>query len=276
MHTKKIGQTPYIQIVTLFSFIIVLAMAVLVPVACADKIAIANINDSYLYQEVTVSGNIVSITTSSVEEGKNFMTIDDGSGSISVKYSSELFANPQFGQRITVTGIYARKGMIYADSFGLYVDPGYKSLTIAELKKFPEYYYGDSVRVTGNITRITLTHEQTELVIKDKTGEIKVILSGVVREDFRLDEKVVVEGKCYRDTIAAFTVYSLQPKLEQVDEISPDQSSTPTQESPVSQPAPTPIFNEEDAPLLAAIPGFQGVPVIVALLALAYFLRVRT
>jgi len=254
---------------TIFTFLVITAIAVLIPVVSADIIPIACINDSYIFKEVTVSGAIVSIKS---WQGNIYnMTLDDGSGTISVKYDSRWLNNPQGGQRVTVTGVYEGKGVIYADKFGTDGTPGYTDTSVAELKKYPAYYYGDSVRVRGDVSKIVLTHEKTELVVNDGTGDINVVLYGVEMEDLKLDDKVVVEGKCYQDTISAFAI-----KIERAGPLTPDQqsnqSSTP---NPGTQPTPTPENNPANSPTSTSTPAFQILLALGALLAVAYLLSRR-
>ena len=254
---------------TIFTFLVITAIAVLIPVVSADIIPIACINDSYIFKEVTVSGAIVSIKS---WQGNIYnMTLDDGSGTISVKYDSRWLNNPQGGQRVTVTGVYEGKGVIYADKFGTDGTPGYTDTSVAELKKYPAYYYGDSVRVRGDVSKIVLTHEKTELVVNDGTGDINVVLYGVEMEDLKLDDKVVVEGKCYQDTISAFAI-----KIERAGPLTPDQqsnqSSTP---NPGTQPTPTPENNPANSPTSTSTPAFQILPALGAVLAVAYLVSRR-
>jgi len=254
---------------TIFTFLVITAIAVLIPVVSADIIPIACINDSYIFKEVTVSGAIVSIKS---WQGNIYnMTLDDGSGTISVKYDSRWLNNPQGGQRVTVTGVYEGKGVIYADKFGTDGTPGYTDTSVAELKKYPAYYYGDSVRVRGDVSKIVLTHEKTELVVNDGTGDINVVLYGVEMEDLKLDDKVVVEGKCYQDTISAFAI-----KIERAGPSTPDQisnqSSTP---NPGTQPTPTPENNPANSPTSTSTPAFQILPALGAVLAVAYLVSRR-
>ena len=254
---------------TIFTFLVITAIAVLIPVVSADTVPIACINDSYIFKEVTVSGAIVSIKS---WQGNIYnMTLDDGSGTISVKYDSRWLNNPQGGQRVTVTGVYEGKGVIYADKFGTDGTPGYTDTSVAELKKYPAYYYGDSVRVRGDVSKIVLTHEKTELVVNDGTGDINVVLYGVEVEDLKLDDKVVVEGKCYQDTISAFAI-----KIERAGPLTHDQqsnqSSTP---NPGTQPTPTPENNPANSPTSTSTPAFQILPALGAVLAVAYLVSRR-
>ena len=267
MWSKKILK---IHLVTIFTFMAITAMALLIPVVYADIVPIADITDSYIYKEVTVSG-VAGSMRSVEEQNKRILTIDDGSGTISVKYDARLVENPSFGQRITVTGIYVGQGMIYADQFGPVAELGYQDTTIAELKKFPEYYCGNSVRVRGDVSKIVLTHEKTELVINDGTGEFKVVFYGTEGEDIKLDDKVVVEGKCYIDTISAFTIKVERPELKP-DQMPSNQSDTP---NPVTPPTATSEINPTVSPAQTSIPAFQIIPAFVALLAAAYLLRRR-
>jgi cytochrome c-type biogenesis protein CcmE len=264
MRSKKIFKT---QIVIIFTFMAIIAMAVLTPVVCADIIPIASINDSYINKEVTVSG---LVSMSSASGHKYILTVDDGSGTISVEYDARLLETPYGRQRITVTGIYAGKGVIYADKFGMNAERGYKDTTVAELKEFPEYYYGNSVRVKGNISKIVLTREKTELVINDDTGEINVVLYGVEMEDLKIDDKVVVEGKCYKTTISAFAI-----KVDGAELTNQTLSNQPDTSNPVTPTTPTPRINPAVPPSRTSTPAFQIIPAIVALLAAAYLLRRR-
>lgn len=265
MRSKTIFKT---QIETIV--MVIIAMAVLIPVVCADIIPIARINDSYIHKAVTVSGDVGSI--SSAPEHKYVLTIDDGSGTIAVKYDARLLEIPYGHQKITVTGIYVGKGMIYADKFSSDAERGYKDTTIAELKEFPEYYYGNSIRVKGDISKIVLTHEKTELVINDDTGEINVVLSGVEMDDVKLDDKVVVEGKCYKNTISAFTIKVERPELKS-DQMPSNQSDTP---NPVTSTTSLPQINPAvSSPSNTSIPAYQIITATVALLAVAYLLRRR-
>jgi cytochrome c-type biogenesis protein CcmE len=264
---SKNNVTP--SILTIFTFVVITAIAALIPAVSAEVVAIANLNDSYMYQEVTVAGSIVSVR--SWQGTVYIMTVDDGSGTVSIKYESRLLENPQGGQRVRVTGVYEGKGTIYAKNFGMAATSGYTDTTVAELKKYPAYYYGDAVRVRGDVSKIILTHEQTELVVEDGTGEIKVVFAVAGEEelekmeDLNLDDKVAVEGRCYQDTISAFAII-----VEKARPPSANQSSTP---SPVTQPTPTPENNPVGSPESTSTPAFQILPALGALLAVAYLLR---
>lgn len=257
-------------LLTGFLFIVITAIAVLMPVGSAEIIAISNLNDSYLYQEVTVAGSIVSVR--SWQGSVYLMTVDDGSGTVQVKYDSRLLDNPQGGQRVTVTGVYEGKGVLYAKNFGMAATAGYTDTTVADLKKYPAYYYGDPIRVRGAVSKIILTHNKTELVVDDGTGEIKVVLYGVVMEDLNLDDRIAVEGRCYQDTISAFaiTVEKTRPSVEP----GADQPGTP---NPGTQPV-QPVESNPGGSVASkstSTPAFQILAALGAVLAVAYRVRLR-
>lgn len=214
-----------LSIGTILAIVVIVIIAMLMPIANADEIRITSIDDSYINKEVTVSGVVVSI---SYESGhKRILTIDDGSGTISVYADPRLFGDFYGSERITVKGIYVGGNMVYADLIYSSVERGYKDVTIAELKEFPEYYYGDSVRIKGKVDRIVLIPEKTELTIDDDTGEIRVVLSGVEMEDLKIGDEVIVEGKYYKSVISAFTIKVERPEQE-LNQTVPNQSVTPT------------------------------------------------
>ncbi|RZN37024.1 MAG: hypothetical protein EFT35_07000 [Methanophagales archaeon ANME-1-THS] len=266
MMRSKDNVTP--SLLTIFIFIVITMIAALMPVVSGEVVAIANLNDSYIYQEVTVAGSIVSVR--SWQGTVYIMTVDDGSGTVLVKYESRLLENPQGGQRVTVTGVYEGKNTIYAKNFGVAATSGYTDTTVAELKKYPAYYYGDPVRVRGDVSKIILTHNKTELVVDDDTGEIKVVLYGVVMEDLNLDDKIAVEGRCYQDTISAFAI-KVEKARPSTDPIA-TQSSTP---SPVTQPTPPPESNPGSSSASSSTPAFELLPALGALLTVAYLLTRR-
>jgi cytochrome c-type biogenesis protein CcmE len=233
-----------LSIVTIFAIILIMiiamAMLVLTPVVAADIIPISSIkDDTHIGKEVTVSGVVVAISsnidTSSIlihEPGDTgILTIDDGSGTISVSSDPRLLEGLYKGQRVTVTGLYAGEKLIYADRFSSYVQHRYKGITVAELNEFPEYYYGDSVRIKGKVARIELSYEKTDLTIDDDTGTMDVEYRGEI-EGIRINDEVVVEGKFYRNWIYAFTV---KPKTNQT---ASNQSITPGSEEE-GEPHPT-------------------------------------
>jgi len=215
----------------IFAFITATAM----PIVNAEEIRIASIDDSYINREVTVSGVVASI---SYEQGqKRILTIDDGSGTIFVKSDSRLFGDFYPGERITVKGIYVGEKMVYADLiYPSVVGSGYKDVTVKELKEFPEYYYADSVRIIGNVTRIELTREKSELTIDDDTGTIDVEYRAEM-EDIKIGEEVIVEGKFYRTKIYAFAVKKQRLEPEETAGPSPTPSPTPVP-TPTSTPTP--------------------------------------
>lgn len=241
-------------IVTTFAIvlIIVMALAMLMPIADADIIRIASIDDSYIGKEVTVCGSVVTtssnIKTSSIlihEPGEtSILTVDDGSGTILVSSNPKLFKFHE-GERILVTGIYAGGNIIHADSLSSYTARGCKEVTINELEESPEYYYGASVRIKGNVTRIELTSEKTLLAIDDHTGTMDVEYGAEIG-DIKIDDEVVVEGKFYRNKIYASTITVERPEQEQeLNQTVPNQSVTP---------APTPTLEPEPRPAITPSP----------------------
>ncbi|MDI6810626.1 MAG: hypothetical protein QMD80_02960 [archaeon] len=248
----------------------------------AVEIRISSIDDSYIGKEVTVSGVIVAISSNiepstSTEVGiqtyepgdTGILTIDDGTDRIFVSSDPRLLEKFYKGQRVIVTGIYAGKGgiaegkgIIYADSVSPSVAPGYKDVTVKELKDFPAYYYADSVRIQGNVTRIEITPGKTELVIDDNTGTMDVRY-GAEMEDIRIGDEVIVEGRFYRTTIYAFTVKAPMPEPEVTPEPSPSPTSPPAPSPTVTpSPSPTPIVEEGSMPLYLIL-------LVIALVAVA-------
>lgn len=254
----------------IITVLVIAVLAVLIPVVSADIIPIASINDSYLYKEVTVSGAVVSIR--SVPGSPNNMTLNDGSGTISVKYDSRLLETPLAGQIITVTGVYEGKGSINAKEFGMGVEAGFKDTNVADIKKYPSYYYGDSVRVRGAVQKIVLTHEKTELIVNDGTGDINVVIYGAAIEDLKLDDRIVVEGKCYENTISALALKIERAGPPPTGDENSNPSSTP---NPGTQSMPEPDHNPGCSSESTSTPAFQIPVALVALFAIAYLLRRR-
>ncbi len=239
---------------------VIITMAMLMPVAGADIIPIATINDSYINNKVTVSGVVASISYESPH--KCILTIDDRSGTILVSSDTRLFGRSYGGERITVTGVYVGKNMVYADLIYSYVGQGYKDVTVAELKEFLEYYYDDSVRIKGNITRIELTSGRTELGIDDNTGTMNVEY-GVEMGDIKIGDGVIVEGKFYRNKIYAFEVKKIVAEGVSVDINQTNQSvveavTTPAPTETPSPPTAEPIPSAEES---EAKEGFGFLPV---------------
>lgn len=257
----------------------------IVPVG-VEGIRISSIDDAYIGEEVTISGAVVTIS-SSVETsnvhtyepgGTSVLTIDDGSGTIFVCSDTRLFSF-QVGERLMVRGIYAGGGIIYADKLSLYVEHGYKDISVAELKSFPEYYYDHSVRVKGNVNRIELTPGETKLRIEDDTGTIGVEYGGEI-EDIKINEEVIVAGKFYRNRIYAVAV---EPKYKKTVQSSPEQpeaSSTgpsspePGPETPTPTPAPTPTPTATPTPTSASAPNTGLLPPLYLLLIFAVVISV--
>ena len=227
------------------------------------EIRISRIDDSSIGKVVTVSGVIVAISSNiepstskdvgiqTYEPGDtSILTIDDGTDKIFVSSEPGLLEKFPMGEKIAVTGIYAGKGgiaegkgIIYADKVSSGIERGYKDVTVKELEESPKYYYENSVRIKGDVTRIELTSGKTELVIDDHTGTIDVEYRAEI-DDIKIGDEVVVEGKFYWNKIYAFTVKTSKPELEV--ESRPTPSPTPgssVTETPTPPPAPstTPI-----------------------------------
>ncbi len=229
-----------------------------------EGVRISSIDDAYIGEEVTISGAVVTISSSvetnnvhTYEPGDtSILRIDDGSGTILVCSDKRLLSF-QMGERLMVSGIYAGGGIIYADKLSLYVEHGYKDISVAELKGFPEYYYDHSVRVKGKVKRIELTPGKTKLRIEDGTGTIDVEYSGEI-EDIKINEEVIVEGKFYRNRIYAVAV---EPKYKKTVQSSPEQSGAlstgpsspkPSPETPTPAPTPTPTATPTPTPTSAS------------------------
>jgi len=249
------------MVISIMVIAMILILTLAVPVnadAYADKIRISSIDDSYIGKVVTVAGVIVTISSNiepstakdagiqTYEPGDaSILTIYDGSDMIFVSSEPGLERFP-LGERIAVTGIYVAKGgivegkgIIYADKLDLNIERGYKDVTIAKLKESPKYYHEDSVRIKGDIIRIELTSEKTELVVDDHTGTMDVKY-GAERDDIKIGDEVVVEGKFYWNKIYASAVKISNPQPEVVSPPPPPPSPTPTAGSSVTGTSTTP------------------------------------
>ncbi|MBK5191121.1 MAG: hypothetical protein JJE19_06480 [Methanosarcinales archaeon] len=259
METKKV-----VFSVIMMTFFILLTVVALPLNVGADEIRIESIDDEHIGKEVTVSGVIIAISSNiepsastdvgiqTYEPGDtSVLTIDDGTDTIFVSSDPRLSDNFYKGQRVMVTGIYAGKvddkGIIYADTVSADAALGYTDVTIAELKEFPGYYHAHSVCINGNVTRIELTQEETELtILDDDTGTMDVEYRAGL-EDIAIGDEVVVEGKFYRNKIYAFAVKAEMPEPEVTPEPSPTSSPTPT-------PSPTPAPTNETTPTSSSTP----------------------
>lgn len=264
METKKV-----VFLVIVLTFFI-LTVAALPLNAGADEIKISSIGDSYIGKEVTVSGVIIAMSSNiepststdvgiqTFEPGDTgILTIDDGTDTIFVSCDPRLLEKFYKGQRVLVTGIYAGKDIIYADSVSVNIARGYTDVTVKELKDFPQYYFDDQVRIQGNVMRIVFTSGETELEIDDHTGTMDVEYRAAMA-DIKIGDKVIVEGKFYRNKIYAFAVRAPTPEPSPTP--SPTSSPTPSPTpiatpSQTSTPAPMPVEEEEGMPtyLIVAI-----------------------
>lgn len=264
----------------------ILTVAALPLNAGADEIKISSIGDSYIGKEVTVSGVIIAMSSNiepststdvgiqTFEPGDTgILTIDDGTGTIFVCCDPRLLEKFYKGQRVLVTGIYAGKDIIYADSVSVNIARGYTDVTVKELKDFPQYYFDDQVRIQGNVMRIVFTSGETELEIDDHTGTMDVEYRAAMA-DIKIGDKVIVEGKFYRNKIYAFAVRAPTPEPSPTP--SPTSSPTPSPTpiatpSQTSTPAPMPVEEEKGMPayLIVAIIG------VVAVVGVMLFFKVR-
>ena len=213
-----------LSLVTFFAIVIVLFIAMLMPIAGAGIVPITAINDSYIKTEVTVSGVVASINSES--EHKQILTIDDDSGTISVTSDSRVFGRFYGREKIMVTGIYVGENMIYANLIYIL---GYRDITIAELKDFLEYYYGNSIRIKGRVDQGVLTLGETKLTIDDGTGTIDVEYDAEMA-DIKIGDEVVVEGHFYGDRISALNVET----TEQNQNTTPNPAYSPPAVTPAS------------------------------------------
>ena len=229
---------PLSIVTTIFAIALIMIIAIpmlmlmLMPVAVADIIPVSSIkDDTHIGKEVTVSGVVVTISSNidpaSIlihEPGDtSILMIDDGTGRMLVSSDPRLLEEFHKGQRITVTGLYAGEKLIYADRFSSFVQRGYRDITIAELNGFPEYYYGDSVRIEGKVARMEFSSEKTDLTIDDDAETMDVEYRGEL-VNIRINDDVVVEGKFYRSWIYAFTV------MLKTNQTASNQSITPESE----------------------------------------------
>lgn len=229
--------------------------------AVADEIRISSIDDSYIGKKVTVSGVIVAISSNiepspSTDNGiqtyepgdTGVLTLDDRTDTIFVSCDPRLLEELYKGQRVMVTGIYAGKDIIYADTVDDDVAIGYTDVTVKELTDFPQYYFDDQVRIKGNVTRLEITSGETELEIDDHTGTMDVKYRAEI-EDIKIGDEVVVEGKFYRNKIYAFAVKA--QKQEPEPEETPGPGPSPT---PIPSPSPTPTPTNETTPTTSPTP----------------------
>jgi DNA/RNA endonuclease YhcR with UshA esterase domain len=286
-------KTGFVPVVVMALFI--LTMVALPLNASADEIRIDSIGDKQIGKEVTVSGIIIAISNN-VEPSKEedagiqtfepgdagILTIDDGTGTILVSSDPRLVEAFYKGQRVMVTGIYAGKvgdtSLIYADTVDPDVWIGYTDVTVKELKDFPEYYYARSVRIQGEVTRIEIMRNVTELTVKDQTGTMDVEYRAELKTIMVSDE-VVVEGKFYRNKIYAFTIRAPVSEPEVTPEPSPSPTPTP---APMPTPALTPVPTSTTSPTPegeeeGGLPIYLIVAIIaiVAIVGVILFFRVR-
>jgi cytochrome c-type biogenesis protein CcmE len=263
----------------------VLILTVASPLITAEEIRIDSIGDQLIGREVTVSGVIIAIA-SNVEPSKEttvgiqtfepgdtgVITIDDGTDSIQVSCDPRLLEKFYKGQRVLVSGIYAGKDLIYADTVSVDAEVGYRDVTIKELKDTPTYYYAQSVRIQGIIRRIVLTAGQTELELDDGTGTLPVEYR-VELKNISVGDEAVVEGKFYRNKLFAFTVSTAAATPEVTPEPSPTPSPTPT---PTATPNPTASPTPEP-PAKLGMPIYLYVILIVgvAIIGSLFALKVR-
>ncbi len=151
------------------------------------------------------------------------------------------------GEHVTVKGLYAGGGIIYAENLSPCVEHGYKDVSIAELKGFSAYYHDHSVRVEGNVRRIEHIAGRTKLRIDDNTGTIDVDYGNEI-EDIKLNEAVIIEGKFCRDRIYAV---SIEPKYKKTGQSGPERSSGMTVSSIPEPQTETPAMS---APTTTAAP----------------------
>jgi DNA/RNA endonuclease YhcR with UshA esterase domain len=220
-----------------FVAVIVFLTAVVMPVVAAEITRISIIDNSYIGKEVTVSGVIVTIANNIPETGTiqtydpggiSVLKLDDGSGTLFVSSDPRLLDDVYEGLWVMATGLYAGDGILYADMVGEEIAHLYiVDITVNALKEFPEYYYDDPVRISGNITRIEQTAGKTELVIDDHTGEMAVTYNAEVA-DIMIGDEVIVEGKFYRNMIGATAVAVQRPEPEATPSPTPMPSITPT------------------------------------------------
>jgi DNA/RNA endonuclease YhcR with UshA esterase domain len=243
---------------TIIAVICLIFILIAMP-ANVEGIRISSIDDAYIGEEVAISGVVITISSNvetcnvhTYEPGDtSILTIDDGSGTIRVCGDTRL-SSFQAGERLLVSGIYAGGGIIYADKLRSSVEHGYKDISVAELKGFPEYYYDHSVRVKGQVKRIELTPEKTNLKIEDGTGTIDVEYRGEI-EDIRINEEVIAEGKFYRNMIYAFSVKATAPTLTPTPTPAPTPMTTPLPTpTPAPTPTPTPTPLPTPAPTLSS------------------------
>lgn len=283
METKKVGFS-----VLVLTFFILTAAALPLNVG-ADEIRIDIIGDSHIGKEVTVSGVIIAISSNiepsaSTDTGiqtfepgdTGILTIDDGTDTIFVSCDPRLLEKFYKGQRVLVTGIYAGKDIIYADTVDEDVAIGYTDVTVKELTDFPEYYYAHSVRIQGNVTRIEFTSKKTDLEIDDGTGKMDVEYRAEL-ENITIGDEVIVEGKFYRNKIYAFAVRAPTPEPSPTPTSSPTPSPTPTPTptpEPTSSPSPTPPVEGEEE---EGMPTYLIVAIIavVAVVGVVISLKVR-
>jgi cytochrome c-type biogenesis protein CcmE len=263
----------------------VLILTVASPLITAEEIRIDSIGDQLIGREVTVSGVIIAIA-SNVEPSKEttvgiqtfepgdtgVITIDDGTDSIQASCDPRLLEKFYKGQRVLVSGIYAGKDLIYADTVSVDAEVGYRDVTIKELKDTPTYYYAQSVRIQGIIRRIVLTAGQTELELDDSTGTLPVEYR-VELKNISVGDEAVVEGKFYRNKLFAFTVSTAAATPEVTPEPSPTPSPTPT---PTATPNPTASPTPEP-PAKLGMPIYLYVILIVgvAIIGSLFALKVR-
>lgn len=261
-------------VAVVFVAVIVFLAAVVMPVVAAEITRISNIDDSYIGKEVTVSGVIVTLSSNIPETGTiqtydpggiSVLKVDDGSGTLFISSDPRLLGDLYENMWVMATGLYAGDGIIYADMVGediarLYII----DITVTELKEFPEYYYGDPVRIRGNITRIEQTAGKTELVIDDHTGEMAVTYNAEIT-DIMIGDTVIVKGKFYRNMIEATAVAVLRPEPEATPSPTPIPSVIPT---PTLSGIPTPTLPQTPMPMAAggkgALPPYLIVIIIAA------------
>ena len=269
--------------------LLVLAIVTLTPGAGAGEIRIDSIGDKHIGKEVTVSGIIIAISNNiepskDVKEGiqtfepgdTGVLTLDDGTDTIFVNSDHRLLEEFYEGQRVIVTGIYAGKDIIYADTVSADIALGYRDVTIKELNEFSAYYYAQSVRIQGTVKLIKLTQDKTELTVDDQTGAMDVEYNAEL-ENVKIGDEVIVEGKFYRNKIYAFTVRAPVSEPEVTPEPSPTLAPTPTP-TPTPKPTPTPLpvnsstpVEEEGMPLYLLV----AIIAVVAVAGVIFFFRLR-
>jgi cytochrome c-type biogenesis protein CcmE len=257
--------------------VIILTLTLASPLILAEEIRIDSIGDQHIGREVTVSGVIIAIA-SNIEPSKEVsvgiqtfepgdtgvITIDDGTASIQVSCAPALLSTFYKGQRVRVSGIYAGKGLIYADTVNVDAAVGYRDVTIKELQDAPTYYYAQSVRIQGIIRRIELTAGQTEVELDDGTGTLAVEYRAELK-NVSVGDETVVEGKFYRNKLFAFTVSTAAAEPEVIPEPSPTPSPTPT---PTLTPSPTATPNPT-APPTPEPPAKLGMPIYLYVIIIA-------